>query len=317
MIHPLAPPSPRGRGGQGGEGTMKIIELHNVSYSFYDMVPALSGVSLSVSEGDLLAVIGANGSGKSTLLQVMSGLIHPREGRVLFRGGEVTEKRLGERGFQRYFRERVGMVFQSSDVQLFCPTVLDEILFGPLQLGITADEARRRAVETMEMMNIAHLKDRPTHMLSGGEKKRVAIGSSLAVNPELLLLDEPASGLDPKTGSFLTDLIISLSESGKTIVIATHDLQLVDHLQPTVAVLSEEHRIEKVGTVADVLRDEELLVKVNLVHEHKHRHGAKVHSHLHAHYFFHDHAPRHDHGGEHGRTSPPHEHPDAGAKRKK
>lgn len=291
---------------------MNILELQDVSYSFYDIVPALCGVSLPVREGDLLAVIGANGSGKSTLLQVMGGLIHPREGRVLFRGEEVTEKKLRDRDYQRYFRERVGMVFQSSDVQLFCPTVLDELLFGPLQLGLTAEEAGRRASETMELMSIGHLKDRPTHMLSGGEKKRVAIGSSLAMNPELLLLDEPASGLDPKTGSFLTDLILSLSESGKTIVIATHDLQLVDHLQPRVAVLSEEHRIEKVGTVAEVLSDEELLVKVNLVHEHRHRHGDRVHSHLHAHYFFHDHARRHDHDGGHAH---PHDKRDKGHKR--
>ncbi|HPV43837.1 MAG TPA: ATP-binding cassette domain-containing protein, partial [Spirochaetota bacterium] len=195
------------------------------------------------------------------------------------------------------FRERVGMVFHISYVLLFCPTVFDELVFWPQQLGLPKEEVLRRASETMEMLNIEYLKDRPTHMLSGGEKKRVAIGSSLAMNPEVLLLDEPASGLDPKTESFLTDLIISLSESGKTIVIATHDLELVDHLQPKVAVISEEHRIEKVGTVNEVLKDQDLLVKVNLVHEHRHRHGNKVHSHLHSHYFFHDHQKTHSHDG--------------------
>ena len=195
------------------------------------------------------------------------------------------------------------MVFQNSDVQLFCPTVYDELLFGPLQLGISMEEAVRRAEQTMELLNIEHLKDRPTHMLSGGEKKRVAIGASLTMDPELLLLDEPASGLDPKTESFLTDLIISLSESGRTIVIATHDLELVDHLQPTVAVLSEEHRIEKTGTVREILSDQDLLVKVNLVHEHRHRHGNRAHSHLHSHYFFHDHKREHEHtNGPEGHT---------------
>jgi len=276
---------------------MNIIQLENVSYSFYDIVPALCDVSLSVEEGDMVAIIGANGSGKSTLLQVMNGLIHPHSGTVRFRGEEITEKRLRDRAYQRFFRERVGMVFQNSDVQLFCPTVFDELVFGPQQLGLPREEVLRRASETMEMLNIEYLKDRPTHMLSGGEKKRVAIGSSLAMNPEVLLLDEPASGLDPKTESFLTDLIISLSESGKTIVIATHDLELVDHLQPKVAVISEEHRIEKVGTVNEVLKDQDLLVKVNLVHEHRHRHGNKVHSHLHSHYFFHDHQKTHSHDG--------------------
>jgi len=284
---------------------MKIIELHNVSYSFYDVMPALSDVSIAVEEGEMLAVIGANGSGKSTLLQVMNGLIHPHTGSVRYRGEEVTEKRLRDRAYQRYFRSRVGLVFQNSDVQLFCPTVFDELVFGPMQLGLPKDQVIRRASETMEMLNIGVLRDRPTHMLSGGEKKRVAIGAALTMNPELLLLDEPASGLDPKTGSFLTDLIISLSEAGTTIVIATHDLALVDHLQPKVAVISEEHRIERIGTVDEVLKDQELLVKVNLVHEHAHRHGNKVHTHLHSHYFFHEHDRGHSHDGHtHPRKGP-------------
>lgn len=283
--------------------TPKIIELQNVSYSFYDIVPALSDVSISIEEGEMLAVIGANGSGKSTLLQMINGLIHPGTGTVRFRGEEITEKKLQDRAYQRYFRSQVGLVFQNSDVQLFCPTVFDELVFGPMQLGLPKDQVLRRAGETMEMLNIENLRDRPTHMLSGGEKKRVAIGSSLTMNPEVLLLDEPASGLDPKTESFLTDLIISLSESGKTIVIATHDLELVDHLQPKVAVISEEHRIEKTGAVDEILMDKELLVKVNLVHEHKHRHGDRVHSHLHSHYFFHDHKKPHAHDGH----TPPHD----------
>lgn len=290
---------------------MNIIQLENVSYSYYGMVQALAGVSLSVREGDMVAVIGANGCGKSTLLQIMCALIHPERGRVLFRDEEVTEKKLQDREFLRYFRSRVGMVFQNSDVQLFCPTVYDELLFGPLQLAIPKEEAVRRASQTMELLNIGHLKNRPTHMLSGGEKKRVSIGAALTMDPELLLLDEPASGLDPKTESFLTDLIISLSESGRTIVIATHDLELVDHLQPRVAVLSEEHCIEKTGSVREILSDQELLVKVNLVHDHRHRHGKKAHSHLHAHYFFHDHRRHHEHEHGHGSGethSHPHEH---------
>ena len=283
---------------------MKIIQIENVSYGYYDIVPALSDVTLSVREGEMLAVIGANGCGKSTLLQIMCALIHPSAGRVLFRGEEVTESKLRDRAFLLSFRSRVGMVFQNSDIQLFCPTVYDELLFGPLQLGITREEVERRASQTMELLNIEHLKDRPTHMLSGGEKKRVAIGAALTMDPELLLLDEPASGLDPKTGSFLTDLILSLSESGRTIVIATHDLELVDHLQPTVAVLSEEHRIERTGSVREILADQELLVKVNLVHEHRHRHGKRAHTHLHAHYFFHDHKKGHEtvHTHEDGTT---------------
>lgn len=267
-----------------------LFQIEDVSFSYHGIVTALDGANLSVAEGDILAIIGANGSGKSTLLQIMAGLLHPESGSVRFRGEAITEKRLSERDFRRFFRSRVGIVFQNADVQLFCATVTDEILFGPLQLDCGRDEAGRRAQKAMEMLGIRRLADRPTHMLSGGEKKRVALASVLAMEPEVILLDEPMSGLDPKTELFLTDLILSLHGSGVTIVIATHDLELVDHLQPRVAVLSEDHRVVRTGGVKDILTDPDLLVRVNLIHEHRHRHGNRVHSHLHTHYLFHDHS---------------------------
>lgn len=271
-----------------------LFSLEGVSYNYYGMVPALADVSFSVKEGKMLAVIGANGSGKSTLLHMMCALVHPDSGRILFRGEELSEKRLGERDFQRRFRQQVGIVFQNSEVQLFCPTVFDELVFGPMQLAIPHEEVTRRASQVMELLNIESLRDRPTHMLSGGEKKRVAIGSSLTMDPDVLLLDEPASGLDPKTETFLIDLIHTLSDSGKTIILATHDLELVDHLKPRVVVLSEDHRIEQTGTIEEILKNESLLVRVNLIHEHAHRHGGRTHSHLHSHYFFH--STHHEHG---------------------
>ncbi len=141
----------------------------------------------------------------------------------------------------------------------------------------------------MQMLKIENLKDRPSYMLSGGEKKRVAIGSVLTMNPEVLLLDEPTSGLDPKTQVFLLELILALNEAGKTIVISTHDLSLVDELQSKVAVLSEEHRIEKIGSAEEILKDEDLLLRVNLIHEHVHYHGQTAHTHIHSHYLFHKH----------------------------
>jgi cobalt/nickel transport system ATP-binding protein len=180
-------------------------------------------------------------------------------------------------------------VFQDSDVQLFCPTVLDELLYGPLQLEIDEKEALDRVFEVMRIMNIANLKDRPSCMLSGGEKKRVAIGSVLTMNPEVLLLDEPMNGLDPRTQCFLVELMIALNNAGKTIVIATHDLSLVDELHARVAVLSEDHRVVKTGSADDILRDEQLLLEANLIHKHIHFHGQSSHSHLHSHYLFHRH----------------------------
>jgi cobalt/nickel transport system ATP-binding protein len=219
----------------------------------------------------------------------MSGLLHPSGGTVFFGGQEVSEGSLKDKRFLKFFRERLGYVFQDSDVQLFCPTVLDELLYGPLQLDLPEKEAVLRAEEVLRLLGIPHLRDRPSFMLSGGEKKRVAIASVLTMNPEVLLLDEPTNGLDPRTQCFLVELLLALHDAGKTIVIATHDLSLVDELQARVAVLGEDHRLAAVGRAQDILRDEALLLRVNLVHEHIHFHGPTPHSHLHSHYLFHRH----------------------------
>ncbi len=266
-----------------------IIGLENISYKYYDRIPAVNKISLEVKEGERFAIIGANGTGKSTLLQIMSGLVHQSEGKVFFRGKEVSEQTLKNRSFLKFFRERVGYVFQDSDIQLFCPTVLDELLYGPLQLEIQESEAMDRANDVLKMLEIEDLRDRPSYMLSGGEKKRVAIGSVLTINPEVILFDEPTNGLDPRTQCFLVELLLALSGAGKTIVIATHDLSLVAELETKVALLSEEHMIEKIGGSEEILNDDDLLLKANLIHEHLHIHDAKAHKHRHSHYFFHKH----------------------------
>lgn len=267
-----------------------MMRLEGVSYRYYDKIPALTEIDLEIIAGDSVAIIGANGSGKSTLLQIMGGLRYPSKGRFLFRETEVSERSLRDKGFLKFFRESLGYVFQDSDVQLFCPTVLDELLYGPLQLEIAEEEAMNRAFEIMQMLNIEHLKDRPSYMLSGGEKKKVAIGSVLTMNPQILLFDEPTNGLDPRTQVFLVELMFALNEAGKTIVLATHDLGLVAELGIRAAVLSEDHRIEKVGSSDEILGDQNLLLRVNLIHEHVHLHGQTKHTHLHSHYLFHRHS---------------------------
>jgi len=265
------------------------MRLEKVSFSYFGNIPALSDVNLEVKEGDQIAIVGANGSGKSTLLQILGGLKYPATGRFLFGETEVTERALRNKGFLRLFRGSIGYVFQDSDAQLFCPTVLDELLYGPLQLEISEEEGMQRAFEVMQMLRIEHLKDRPSYMLSEGEKKKVAIGSVLTMNPQNLLFDEPTNGLDPRTQVFLVELMFALSESGKTIVLATHDLGLVAELGSRVVVLSENHRIEKIGSTDEILGDQELLLRVNLIHEHVHLHGKTKHTHLHSHYLFHRH----------------------------
>jgi cobalt/nickel transport system ATP-binding protein len=266
-----------------------IIRIENVSYFYYDKITALVDISMDVKEGDLFAIIGANGCGKSTLLHIMDGLLYPSTGNVYFKGKKISKDSLKDKDFLRYFRERVGYVFQDSDTQLFCPTVLDELLYGPLQLGINKDVSLQRAHEIMDMLDIGQLEHRQSYMLSDGEKKKVAIGSILTINPEVLLFDEPTNGLDPRTQAFVFDLILTLHDVKKTIVIATHDLSFVNELNAMVAVFSEEHRIIKMGNAEEILKDEALLLKANLIHEHKHYHGNKLHSHLHSHYLFHKH----------------------------
>lgn len=257
-----------------------IIRLEQICYSYYGRIPAVSNISLAIKKGERFAIIGTNGSGKSTLLQIMNGLIQQTSGTYHFKNKEVSEKTLRDKGFLRFFREKVGYVFQDSDIQLFCPTVLDELLYGPMQLEINEEEALNRAYEVMKMLQIEPIKDRPSYMLSGGEKKKVAIGSALTMNPDVLLLDEPTNGLDPRTQCFLVELMLTLSDAGKTLIIATHDLTLVDELQARVALLSEEHKIEKIGESDEILKDVDLLLRVNLIHEHIHFHGNIHHRHI-------------------------------------
>ena len=237
----------------------------------------------------MFAIMGSNGCGKTTLLHLLSGLLFPGCGTILFKNQPITELALKDATFNQYFRESLGYVFQNPDAQLFCPTVLDELLFGPLQMGKDRQAAMERANAVMEMLNISNLRDRTTYMLSGGEKKRVAIGAVLTTNPDVLLIDEPMAALDPKTRSFLIELLIKLNEAGKTIIMATHHLELIDHLQPRVAVLSEDHTLEKVGSAEEILLDTELMVRTNLISEHWHKHGDKVHKHLPSGFLFHKH----------------------------
>jgi cobalt/nickel transport system ATP-binding protein len=267
----------------------EIITLKNIDYSYYGKIPALKNINLSIKKGELFSIIGLNGCGKSTLLHVINALVFPDKGEVYFNGNRVTEQSLKDQGFGISFRQRIGYIFQNPDIQLFCPTVFDELMFGPLQLNLPHEIAADRAEQTLSYLGIGYLRERPVYMLSGGEKKRVAIGSVLTMNPDVLLVDEPLSSLDPKTQTFFIELLLELNLAGKTIIFTTHHLDLIDHLQPTVAVLAEDHTIRKTGPALEILCDEELLISVNLVHEHIHKHGNEEHRHFHSHYKFHKH----------------------------
>ncbi|HEY8201892.1 MAG TPA: ABC transporter ATP-binding protein [Actinomycetota bacterium] len=259
-----------------------MLEVADVSYAYLERFPALDRVSLSVMRAEKVALLGANGSGKSTLLKVLDGLLFPDSGTFRAFGAEVTEENLEDEQFSEGFRSRVGFVFQSSDAQVFSPSVREEIAFGPLNMGLTRREVEARVDDTLHMLDIGSLADRAPYQLSGGEKKRVALASVLAMNPEVLLFDEPTAALDPRTQQWLLELIAELNRAGKTIVVATHDLDALEVLADRCAVFSEDHRIVAEGPPEEILGDQDLLLSVNLIHEHSHFHqGIGTHTHAH------------------------------------
>ena len=257
-----------------------IYELSEVSYRYHASIPALDRFSLSIYPGESLTLLGANGSGKSTLLQLLDGLIFPTWGSIIAFGESLTEERLETEDFRRFFRSRVGFVFQNPDIQLFCPTVFDEVAFGPLQIGLPSHEVTKRVDDVIAMLGISGLKDRIPGQLSGGEKKKVAIASVLSLNPQVLLLDEPTNALDLRTRHWFINLVSELRNAGKTIITATHELSLVAKISTRVLVLAEDHTIAADGTPAEVIADHEILHRANIVHESdttKYFHQAQSH----------------------------------------
>jgi cobalt/nickel transport system ATP-binding protein len=242
-----------------------VFSCRDLHYAYLDRFPALAGVSLDVMRGEKLALLGANGCGKSTLLKVLDGLVFPTSGTVQAFGQLVTEEAMEDEQFSRGFRSRVGFVFQNADAQVFSPTVRDEIAFGCLQLGLDRDETLARVADMLSLLEIADLADRAPFQLSGGQKKRVAIGSVLVMNPEVLLFDEPTAALDPRTRHWLAELIVELHLAGKTIVVASHDLDLLDVLADRAVVFGEDHTIVGQGTPAQLLADRELLASANVI----------------------------------------------------
>jgi cobalt/nickel transport system ATP-binding protein len=258
-----------------------LLAADGLSYAYLERFPALEDVSLQVARGERLALLGANGCGKSTLLKVLAGVVFPDRGSYFAFGEEVTERKLEDEQFSRGFRARVGIVFQNADAQVFSPTVREEIAFGPLQLGLDREEVEARTGDVARMLEIDALADRAPYQLSAGQKKRVAIASVLVMNPELLLLDEPTAGLDPRSRQWLIELVAELGAAGKTIVLATHELAELERVCDRCLVLSQDHRLVAEGTPGEILADRDLLARVNLVHEHPHRHGTLFHSHVH------------------------------------
>ncbi len=260
-----------------------LFEVEHLTYS-YENITAIDDLTLSIAEGQRIALLGANGSGKSTLLRLLDGLYFGESGYVLFRGEELCEEHFGDDAFAFEFRRTVGMVFQNPDIQLFNPTVFDEVAFSPLQLRWPKNEVKDRVAEILDRLRIAHLKDRAPHRLSGGEKKRVALASVLVLDPAVLLLDEPTAALDPRSQSEFIELLMDWGGGVKSVITATHDLGDLEDIADRCFIL-DGGRLAAELSPSEALRDTDLLRRTNLIHAHRHSHGTGMaHSHAHVHH---------------------------------
>src|SRR5262245_9000957 len=261
-----------------------LYQMRDVRYSYLKQFPAVNGISLEITAGTRMALIGANGSGKSTLLKMMDGLYFADSGSIQFNGTPLTEEKFLDESFTYSFRKSVGFLFQDPEAQLFSSTVWDEICFGPLQLQWERKLIREKAEENLQRFGLQALRDRPPHRLSVGEKKKVALASVLILDPEVVLLDEPSAGLDPRSQSVLLELLQDWGKRNKTIITSTHDLTILREICDHVYVL-QDGKIVSEGSPEDILENEPLLQETNLVHVHTHRHPEGEHAHPHTHDF--------------------------------
>lgn len=225
-----------------------ILIVNDLHFSYPDGQPALNGVSLKLCEGDKVALMGPNGAGKSTLMLHLNGILSGR-GEVEIAGKRLTRDNLP------LIRSMVGLVFQNPDDQLFSPTVFEDVAFGPLHMGLPEAEVRARVDAALEAVRMSSYRDRLSHHLSVGEKKRIAIATVLSMRPILLALDEPSAGLDPRARRTLINLLRDLPIA---MLVSTHDMKLAQELFPR-AVVMDEGRVVADGLTADILEDEALL----------------------------------------------------------
>lgn len=233
-----------------------IIEIEDLYFNYRDGTEALRGLSLYVREGERVALLGPNGAGKSTLLLHLNGINIPQRGQVRVLGREVNT------GTEKWVRTKVGLVFQDPDDQVFSYTVREDVAFGPGNMGLGAEEVDRRVEAALEAVNMGAYRDRPPYHLSYGQKKRVAIAGVLAMQPRVIVLDEPMAYLDPRGKETLVEILNRLYESGATIIIATHDVDFAAEWADRVIIIKEGRTLCQGDT--SLLADGEVIREAHL-----------------------------------------------------
>ncbi|WP_462315141.1 ATP-binding cassette domain-containing protein [Methanobrevibacter sp.] len=236
-----------------------MLEVKNIKYSYNSDYQALRGVSLKVEKGEMVALLGKNGAGKSTLFLHLNGIYEPDEGQVFIDGEELKY----DKKSLLKFRQKVGIVFQNPDDQIFAPTVEEDVAFGPLNLGLPMEEVQDRVEEALARVGMSGYEKTAPHHLSGGQKKRVAIAGVLAMKPQIMVLDEPTAGLDPQGVVDLSKLLNELNDEGITIIISTHEVDLVPNYAQRVFVLVDGLLIAE-GTPKEIFSKPEILERANL-----------------------------------------------------
>lgn len=245
------------------EIAIKVIDLN---FTYHDGTTGLKQISFEIKTGQTVLIMGANGTGKSTLLLNLMGILRGT-GKIEIFGVSMNKKNLPE------IRRRLGLVFQNPDDQLFCPTVFDDVAFGPINLGYDKETVVQEVKRALSAVRMEGFKERSSHHLSFGEKKKIAIASVLSMNPEILMLDEPTAGLDPRSASELIDILYQLKEDGKTILSTTHDLYFASELADEIFVMGEGKDIIAKDVPHLILSAQELLLENNLIHKHRYSTG--------------------------------------------
>jgi len=237
-----------------------IFKLENLSHRYSDGTLALSEVSLSFAKGERIALLGTNGSGKTTLLNHLNGILKPSSGNIYFEDKPLAY----DAKSLLNLRKKVGFVFQDPNDQLFAPTVKQDVAFGPLNLGQTPEQVKKVVDEALETVGMSEFKEKPPHFLSLGQKKRVALAGVLAMQPEVIIMDEPTSNLDPRGTSEILHLLLRLNkEKGITLLLATHDVDMVPLFANKLYILNKGKLVSE-GTPKDLFSDAELIRRVNL-----------------------------------------------------
>lgn len=232
---------------------MALINLVNLCYD-YPNTTGLDHLNLTINAGEFVCLMGPNGSGKSTLLKILSGLAAPKSGDYRLDGQAITAAYLADAQRRQRLHQKIGVVFQNTDVQLFNTSVAEEIAFGPRQLGLSAAAIEQRVTDCLQLTDCEALRERVPYQLSGGEKKRVALASVLALNPEILLLDEPLNGLTIAAQQQILTLLQRLQSAGKTIIMASHNFQQVQAVGQRFIIFNSLHQISADMTAADLKR---------------------------------------------------------------